>query len=187
MQAQTTIARHFPTVYEVNCHTKTHLIYSTVYGAELRPMQSPQIPFDVYGAQGGGAPRIWICIITTLPLLYVDEVHRLQGARLLIFRSNYKTGMCWWNMKLYSVNSLPVSRLQSFCKELKLHYKYLNCWILLVPWSPTLHVPSACPPLTPLLACCPMFLWAMAYDLLLHALSSIILPPFVPSVNSSQR
>ena len=60
---------------------------------------------------------IWICIITTQPQLYANEVHPVQRSRLAKLRSNCQTRQCWSNMDQDSATAFPISHVKCFQKH----------------------------------------------------------------------
>ncbi len=74
---------------------------------------------DGYGTAGWWTVcHIWICITTTRPLFYANEVRQTQRGGLMKIRSNCQTRQCWSNMKQDSVTALPVSHFKCYFNAL---------------------------------------------------------------------
>ncbi len=89
---------------------------------------------DWYSAMSWQTIRcMWICIITTRPLLYANEVHLSQRSGLAKVRSNCQTRPCWSNMKQDSVTALPFSHLKCFQKYIFVYFlpeKLESLWLV---------------------------------------------------------
>ncbi len=69
--------------------------------------------------------RIWICIITTRPLLYANEVHLTQHSGTIKVRSNCQTRQYWSNMKQDSVSASPIPSRKMFTET---YFSALSTW-----------------------------------------------------------